>query len=1173
VTEEPAAEFLPRDQDAYASFRGYKYQVDATIERWLRLADDEHLELECGEDIDEVNTALAHRTLTQIKHREKSLTLRSLEAVSALANFVVQRKSNPAIKLSYRYLTNASVVNEREPPTIPGGSAITAWNSLRVVPKALKSEPSLELQAIKEIVLNAPRPGGYSVPAWNKFVTFRDSASDGDWLELIGAVEWSVGALGAGDLEADVVSRLVHHGMAQDHTSSADIVYPKLFVHLMRKLSRPGPKRIDAAELRASLTQLTSSKEGETLLYVRAVFVEHERRIADLETDVYQLKTDVVQHGLHLERHEALLKSVASTPLLEEQLELRASAWDARRDPPSTLLRAQHRVVPFRDRERELGDLEFWCTTHKRVRVRLYTGDGGIGKTRLLSEFCSLRQGHGWTAGFLSRDASVQQERVNWTAALSASGPTIIVVDYAETRDATLRFILKAAYEAAASDGPPIRIVLLARGLGDWWERLKGGPDGVGSLLEGPLTDATSLAPSLKQPASRREAFLEAAKHFALALSMSTPSNIPSTLDLDSQPFDRVLFVHLAALLVVLGITPQSVGAEASHDDVGTAALLLDGLLTREKFQWRERLVGIGVEFAKDEIVRGLTRTMARVTLGQPAGTLGEAVALLSSDPALGDLSTAAHNALARTLHELYGRRYWIDPIEPDLLGERLIQRAIEDEGHIILSTTFAAERSPETRTAAFVVLSRLARWQPVGGVALLHQALEDRLQWLIFDAIEASIQTGGPLGDVLAQQLESFPDSVVAHKIADLVLSNATSLGVLNVVALRQAVESAREAGDRESLARYLSNLGNRLLYIGERDEAINVSEEAARIEWTQLAEYGGNEHTLAVALNNLGGVYRAAGHFDEALHAFQEAVRFFVSHGELEPGLAAMAYQNYGLILGTFGRNDEAVLVLGRAVAEYLRLRILKLRHVEDGLIHARMNLATALARSDRFDLSRRVGYRAIQTVRDLSNTNPDVYEPQLAHHLATMSVIENAVKDFGLSEHLGEESIAIYSALESRFPGRFMEGLSLALHNQSKILFERGRNDEAHRVCVRAAQLRRTLASNHPRRFVPLLSTTLAALATIEAKRGNMSLAVNLACESVSVITPWFEETPTVYANAAIAAAFNYSKVCEEVAVVSNMDMLNPIFKWLADLPEDEQERQLKATMGLSSTGTAF
>lgn len=82
---------LKRDRDAWATIRGYVYQVDLSIKQWIALEDKQVLELERGEDIDVVSeiskSEIQERKLQQIKHREKKITLRSNEAIEALINF------------------------------------------------------------------------------------------------------------------------------------------------------------------------------------------------------------------------------------------------------------------------------------------------------------------------------------------------------------------------------------------------------------------------------------------------------------------------------------------------------------------------------------------------------------------------------------------------------------------------------------------------------------------------------------------------------------------------------------------------------------------------------------------------------------------------------------------------------------------------------------------------------------------------------------------------------------------------------------------------------------------------------------------------------------------------------------------------------------------------------
>jgi hypothetical protein len=48
------------NRDAYAAILGFRYQVDWTIIRWCELRHGQHLQLECGEDIDLISTSLGY---------------------------------------------------------------------------------------------------------------------------------------------------------------------------------------------------------------------------------------------------------------------------------------------------------------------------------------------------------------------------------------------------------------------------------------------------------------------------------------------------------------------------------------------------------------------------------------------------------------------------------------------------------------------------------------------------------------------------------------------------------------------------------------------------------------------------------------------------------------------------------------------------------------------------------------------------------------------------------------------------------------------------------------------------------------------------------------------------------------------------------------------------------
>lgn len=107
------------NRDASDTIGGFVYQVDVTLLHWLGLQPGEILELERGEDIDVIQNWLKEgnlRTLEQIKRRASSLTLRSSEAITAVANFCEHKSLNPDAKLRFRYITTSKVGGKRLAP-------------------------------------------------------------------------------------------------------------------------------------------------------------------------------------------------------------------------------------------------------------------------------------------------------------------------------------------------------------------------------------------------------------------------------------------------------------------------------------------------------------------------------------------------------------------------------------------------------------------------------------------------------------------------------------------------------------------------------------------------------------------------------------------------------------------------------------------------------------------------------------------------------------------------------------------------------------------------------------------------------------------------------------------------------------------------------------------------
>src|SRR4051812_30692874 len=149
---------VARDRDAWATIRGFVYQIELTIQRWLRLDADHDLELEAGEDIDLVARAWeagqddAERLLEQVKHREDSFTLKSPEALAAIAAFAEHRAENASRKLRFRFVTNAEAGRERPCPIPRPHTGIAAWEAVRTAAIPEGTTKAALLEGIRQLL-------------------------------------------------------------------------------------------------------------------------------------------------------------------------------------------------------------------------------------------------------------------------------------------------------------------------------------------------------------------------------------------------------------------------------------------------------------------------------------------------------------------------------------------------------------------------------------------------------------------------------------------------------------------------------------------------------------------------------------------------------------------------------------------------------------------------------------------------------------------------------------------------------------------------------------------------------------------------------------------------------------------------------------------------------------
>ena len=171
--------------------------------------------------------------------------------------------------------------------------------------------------------------------------------------------------------------------------------------------------------------------------------------------------------------------------------------------------------------------------------------------------------------------------------------PRLIVIDYAETRLAVVQPLLYKMGIDPHGGGPPVRLLLLARRAGDWWVGLRSGTAGreIEDLLA--RSQPHPVTPLVPAAENRRQVFAAALAAFAEETGKAVPA-APSVPDLKEKGFERVLYLHMAALAALDGRS------------IGSAAETLDQTLRHERRFWSQQIEETRLRDAFDRAVAAL---------------------------------------------------------------------------------------------------------------------------------------------------------------------------------------------------------------------------------------------------------------------------------------------------------------------------------------------------------------------------------------------------------------------------------------------------------------------------------------------------------------------------------------------------------------------------------------
>ncbi|WP_165502675.1 tetratricopeptide repeat protein [Actinomadura fibrosa] len=620
---------------------------------------------------------------------------------------------------------------------------------------------------------------------------------------------------------------------------------------------------------------------------------------------------------------------------LAEVLQARPAARAA---TPGSLLAAAAEAVPFQGRVDHLRGLALWRDGGPAdavgggaagVSVRLVTGEGGQGKTRLARRFAADSRAAGWVAGFTvtapraASDAQQQAGAEQLAALLRACiEPVLVVCDYAETSPLFVETLLTRLQERPPAR--PVRVLLLARASGAWWQDLQ-------DMLGDQAARLVTLPPLGDDPGVRREGYLAAVRGLAAGLSRLPEPAVPDAAaerwpvlagELAQSPpdlspeFGNALTLQMTALLDLLQLATGH--AVPAHRDTGRRP---EQQLAQHERDYHRR-VAAGNGLLERDV---LSPTVARRTRERHAMTLlNRALAGLimlgpcDSALAAGIGALAGANRVADVVewltalyppppHQGDGHRaIAVGEVQPDRLAEILLGDILStvDDPSTGPPTALSSEAGAEQLLGQIAALVHDLRAAQQALFALVrtaaHPQFRDALSEQTIDLIATHpdpFAAAAPFlaaipahRDILLAGLHRLgdrdPDSLTTQAGRTSALLPKTSVSLAHLSAAITGILTdlfrtlARTNRDvyLPDLAMSLNNYAVRLAETGRRAEAVPVSEEAVRLR-RELTGLNRDAYlpNLAMSLNNYAALLAETGRRAEAVPVSEEAVAIY--------------------------------------------------------------------------------------------------------------------------------------------------------------------------------------------------------------------------------------------------------------------------------------------------------
>ncbi|MGW1998191.1 tetratricopeptide repeat protein [Embleya sp. NPDC001921] len=826
------------------------------------------------------------------------------------------------------------------------------------------------------------------------------------------------------------------------------------------------------------------------------------------------------------------------------------------RKSPASLLSADAEAVAFHGRDVDLAEHVAWCAAGPAgVAVRVLTGPGGQGKTRLARRLTDTLSRQGWATGHLRSDLDDHRPPPNFSC-LSTALPLLVVVDYAETRPRVLRDLVTALHHSRHR----VRILLLARSDGPWRTGPSNAQAAVRDLLDAePAVELAPLLPhrGVAEPpggqthtgwVDRGAAFRAAARGLAelLPLLPTVPAHDWAALaaalhppgDLDHPRYANALTLQLAALVALLqhGPSPADTAPGTAPEEI---------LLRHEARFWEDTAKASAVKLGNlPTFVLGAAVATAALC---GAADQDEAAAVLRALPHRLKAGRALRAAAwVKGLYPAEPGRYW-GTLQPDRIAEFHASRALADK--TIALAELLPVAAPAQQAQLITVVARAAIAHYNAGRTRVSEALVHHLDTHLETSLlhpyalaAATVALPHPsrviapfavrLNAALVEAaLQQDPDDAAYGPDLALSLSNVgirlAEVGRRDeaLAAEQQAVEiyrrlaTANPDAHEPDLARSLSHLGVHLGEVGRRDEAVVPAEQAVEIR-RRLATANPDAHEpgLAASLTNLGVRLAEVGRRSEALTATEQAAEIYRRLATTNPaGYAsdlALSLSNLGVSLAEVGRRHEALAAEQQAVEIYRRLAATNPAAYEPGLAASLSNLGAWLAEVGRRNEGLAATEGAVEIYRRLATANPDAHEPGLARSLSDLGADLARVGRRDEALAAAEQAVEIHRRLATANPAAYEPGLARSLSNLGAWLAEVGRRNEGLAAAEQAVEIYRRLAATNPAAYEPDLATSLTNLGAWLAEVGRRNEGLAATEQAVAIRRRLAAANPAAY-----------------------------------------------------------